>query len=187
NRSPELVPDGLLGAGAVRALNALRFRASPPRRARALRPLTRPLGPWPRLDRCYGRSGFVRYECVVGLGHEDALHRIVRHVARRAVPVPAATLQRLGAAGTGLLSFPLPGWALALDIPASASGLGRFLDELDEEVAAAGGRVNLAQDARLRPGLLEAMYPRLAEFRAVRAELDPDGVITSDLARRLAL
>ncbi|WP_345651516.1 FAD-binding oxidoreductase [Streptomyces tremellae] len=182
-----LVPDGLLGTGAARALNALRFRAAPPRRSRRLWPLTRPLAPPPRLDRAYGRSGFVRYECAVGSGHEDALHRIARAVARRGLPVAAAALQRLGAEGSGLLSFPLPGWALALDIPASARGLGRFLDELDEEVARAGGRVCLAHDARLRPDLLAEMYPRVAEFRAARAALDPAGVLTSDLARRLAL
>jgi decaprenylphospho-beta-D-ribofuranose 2-oxidase len=31
------------------------------------------------------------------------------------------------------------------------------------------------------------MYPRLPEFRALRRELDPDGVFVSDLARRLGL
>jgi decaprenylphospho-beta-D-ribofuranose 2-oxidase len=31
------------------------------------------------------------------------------------------------------------------------------------------------------------MYPRLDDFRALRAELDPRGVFVSDLARRLAL
>jgi decaprenylphospho-beta-D-ribofuranose 2-oxidase len=31
------------------------------------------------------------------------------------------------------------------------------------------------------------MYPRLDAFRQLRADLDPRGVFTSDLARRLAL
>jgi decaprenylphospho-beta-D-ribofuranose 2-oxidase len=31
------------------------------------------------------------------------------------------------------------------------------------------------------------MYPRLEEFRAVRKRVDPEGVFTSDLARRLEL
>ena len=31
------------------------------------------------------------------------------------------------------------------------------------------------------------MYPRIPEWQAVRRRLDPDGVVTSDLARRLGL
>ena len=45
----------------------------------------------------------------------------------------------------------------------------------------------LAKDARLDPSLLAAMYPRLGELAAVRARLDPDGVLDSDLARRLGI
>jgi decaprenylphospho-beta-D-ribofuranose 2-oxidase len=66
-------------------------------------------------------------------------------------------------------------------------GLAAFLDELDDEVAAAGGRVYLAKDARLRPDVLARMYPRLDAFRDLRTRYDPRGAITSDLARRLGV
>ena len=66
-------------------------------------------------------------------------------------------------------------------------GLARFLDGLDAEVAAAGGRVCLAQDSRTRAETAAAMYPRLGAFRELRAELDPTDAFRSDLARRLGL
>jgi decaprenylphospho-beta-D-ribofuranose 2-oxidase len=47
--------------------------------------------------------------------------------------------------------------------------------------------VYLSKDSRLRPDLLAAMYPRLDEWRKVRASLDPDQLLQSDLARRLSL
>jgi decaprenylphospho-beta-D-ribofuranose 2-oxidase len=96
-------------------------------------------------------------------------------------------LKRFGPADDGYLSFPAAGWTLALDFPAGTPGLDRLLDRLDDDVIAAGGRVYLAKDSRVSREALEAMYPRLAEFRALRADIDPDGLLVSDLSRRLRL
>ncbi|MFG2114007.1 FAD-binding protein [Streptomyces sp. NPDC048718] len=134
-----------------------------------------------------GRGGFVRYEFAVGHGHEETLRRVVGRIAARGCARSPGVLKRFGETGPGLLSFPLPGWTLAVDLPASHDGLGGFLDTLDEEIAAAGGRVRLAEDARLRPDLVESMYPGLGAFRELRAALDPGAVFVSDLARRLGL
>ncbi len=76
---------------------------------------------------------------------------------------------------------------LALDLQVGPPQVGPVLDELDEVVAEAGGRVYLAKDARLRPELLPVMYPRLDEWRGVQAKVDPAGVLRSDLDRRLGL
>ncbi|MFE1438006.1 FAD-binding protein [Streptomyces sp. NPDC058739] len=187
---PGLLPGGLLNRSTVGWYNALRFHGAPRARTGELQRLGtffHPLDAVPHWNRVYGRGGCVQYQFVVPYDREDALRRIVSRLSERRCPSFPAVLQRFGEAGPGWLSFPAPGWTLALGVPARLPGLGALLDELDEEVAAAGGRVCLAKDSRVRPGLLPAMYPRLDDFRALRAELDPRGVFTSDLSRRLAL
>ncbi|MFI6852089.1 FAD-binding protein [Streptomyces sp. NPDC050416] len=188
--APGVLPEGLLTRTTVGLFNELWYRKAPRSRTGRLQRISaffHPLDGVPHWNRVYGRGGFVQYQFVVGYGQEDALRRIVRRISERRCPSFLAVLKRFGESDPGWLSFPVPGWTLALDIPAGLPGLGAFLDELDEEVAAAGGRVYLAKDARLRPELLAAMYPRLDDFRALRAELDPHGVFVSDLARRLHL
>ncbi|MFF9159446.1 FAD-binding protein [Streptomyces longwoodensis] len=188
--APRHLPGNLLTRRSVGAFNELWYRRAPRLRRGELQTIAaffHPLDGVPHWNRIYGRGGFVQYQFVVGYGQEDALRRIVDRIAARRCPSFLAVLKRFGDADPGWLSFPRPGWTLALDVPAALPGLGAFLDELDEQVAAAGGRVYLAKDSRLRPELLAAMYPRLDDFRALRAELDPRGVFVSDLARRLSL
>ncbi|MFC8827213.1 FAD-binding protein [Streptomyces sp. NPDC057137] len=188
--APSYVPEGLLGRTTVGLFNELWYRGAPRRRTGELQRISaffHPLDGVPHWNRLYGRGGFVRYQFVVGDDQEDALIRIVRRIVRRGCPSLLALLKRFGVGDPGWLSFPMAGWSLSLDIPTGGTGLGPFLDELDEDVAAAGGRVCLAKDSRLRPELLAAMYPRLDEFRALRAELDPRGVFVSDLSRRLSI
>lgn len=138
-------------------------------------------------NRLYGPRGFVQYQFVV----PDAAADLVRHSLEALQRIGAASflavLKRFGPGNPGPLSFPAPGWTLALDLPAGVTGLARVLDDLDDRVAGAGGRLYLAKDGRMRPALLSAMYPRLARWQAVRDSMDPEHVMSSDLARRMGL
>jgi decaprenylphospho-beta-D-ribofuranose 2-oxidase len=195
SRSPALhVPRGfpaaLLRPAGMRAFNALRWHASPRRergRAVALAPYFFPLDALGEWNRLYGQSGLVQYQLAMPARREAELRRCFELMRRRRLPVYLAVFKRFGPAFGGPLSFPLEGWTLAVDLPAAAPGLAAALDELDEIVAAAGGRVYLSKDARLRRDVLAAMYPGLDEFHAQRARVDPEGVLRSDLARRLGL
>jgi decaprenylphospho-beta-D-ribofuranose 2-oxidase len=174
----------------VAAFNEAWFRRAPRSRRRTFEPIGRffhPLDGVAGWNRLYGPRGFVQYQFVVPFAAGEAVRAVLERLSRARVASFLAVLKRFGPAGEGMLSFPSAGWTLALDIRAGVPGLGELLDELDGLVAGAGGRVYLAKDGRLRPDLLDVMYPRLAEWRAVRRRVDPDGLLCSDLARRLHL
>jgi decaprenylphospho-beta-D-ribofuranose 2-oxidase len=102
-------------------------------------------------------------------------------------PVFLAVLKRFGPGCPGPLSFPRPGWTLAVDVPAGFGGLSRLLDSLDETVTEAAGNVYLAKDSRLRPQLLPELYPQLDVWHELRERVDPDRRWQSDMSRRLGL
>ena len=187
---PHGIPGSLLNTATVGAFNALWYHKAPCERRGQLQKISsffHPLDGLPEWNRIYGARGFLQYQFVVPQQEHAALRRIVETISRHRCPAFLAVLKRFGPADPGWLSFPMPGWTLALDIPTALPGLDRLLDTLDEHVLGAGGRVYLAKDSRLRPQTLEAMYPRLDDFRQLRARIDPHRRFTSDLARRLDL
>jgi decaprenylphospho-beta-D-ribofuranose 2-oxidase len=187
---PEWWPGGLLRPASVRAFNELRFRRTPRRERGRPEPIGAHMFPldalssWPRL---YGREGFVQYQPVVPLGREDVLRAIIERLRQSRVPCYLCVLKDFGPANPAPLSFPIAGWTITLDLPKAAPGLDPLLHTFDELVAGAGGRVYLSKDARMRRDALEAMYPRLDEWRTMRDHADPDGMWRSDLALRTGL
>lgn len=187
---PAGVPGLRVPRRAVAALNPVRYHRSPAVDTVNFEPLDRFLFPLDALagwNLLYGPSGFVQHQFVVPFAAGDVVRQALELVRDAGCPPFLAVLKRMGAGDAGPLSFPMPGWTLALDFPASAAGLAGALDRIDELVAGAGGRVYLAKDARLRPELVEVMYPGLDRWRAVQQGVDPAGVLTSDLGRRLGL
>ena len=188
--APSGFPPGLINRYTVRLANEAWYRKAPRLRQGELQTIGQffhPLDGIRNWNRVYGPGGFRQYQYVVPFGAEAAVRRSFEMVSGHPAPSFVTVLKRFGAGDQGLLSFPAPGWTLALDFPARTPGLEPLLDQLDQLVVQHGGRVYLAKDSRVPGGLLEDMYPRLPEFRKVRAEIDPSGTLASDLSRRLGL
>ncbi len=180
----------LVGRATVRAFNELWFRKAPAHRRTSFESASTffyPLDAVGNWNRLYGPKGFLQYQFVVPFGREDVLLDAASRLTRAPAPVSLAVLKRFGPGDCGPLAFPIAGWTLTADMPAGDPMLGAYLDALDDSVAAAGGRVYLAKDARMRGEALRAMYPRLEEWREVRAKADPQDLLRSDLSVRLGL
>ncbi len=189
-RAPRTCPPGLVNKYTVALANEFWYRKAPRRRygeIQSIGAFFHPLDGIRDWNTVYGPGGFRQYQFVVPFGAEHVLRSSLERISAAGAPSFVTVLKRFGPGDDGYLSFPLPGWTLALDFPARTPGLAGLLDRLDADVLAAGGRVYLAKDSRVSPEVFAAMYPRLADFRAVRAEVDPDGLLASDLSRRLGL
>lgn len=183
-------PPGLVNRYSVALANEAWYRKAPRRREGEIQTIGaffHPLDGIRNWNRVYGPGGFRQYQFVVPFGQETVVRRSVERISQARAPSFVTVLKRFGPGDDGVLSFPMPGWTLALDFPARTPGLLGLLRWLDDQVLAAGGRVYLAKDSRVSADVLAGMYPRLDEFRDLRAKLDPAGTLASDLSRRLAL
>jgi decaprenylphospho-beta-D-ribofuranose 2-oxidase len=183
-------PSGLLNPLTIKLFNEAWFRSAPSHRARQAQSLStffHPLDGVRDWNRLYGRRGFVQYQFCVPDDAGETVVEAIRQLSASRVPSFLAVLKRFGASNPGPLSFPMPGWTLALDLPVGPAKLAGVLDDLDELVLGAGGRLYFAKDARLGPDKIRAMYPRLDEFLSIKHRVDPENRLTSDLARRLHL
>jgi decaprenylphospho-beta-D-ribofuranose 2-oxidase len=188
--APGAVPPGLINRYTVGVANAVWYRKAPRHRLAELQTIGsffHPLDAIRNWNAVYGPGGFRQYQYVVPFGQEAAVRRSFELTSAARAPSFVTVLKRFGAGDEGLLSFPIAGWTLALDFPARTPGLAALLADLDRLVLDAGGRVYLAKDSRVPRATLGQMYPRLEEFRKLRAQLDPGQLLASDLSRRLGL
>jgi decaprenylphospho-beta-D-ribofuranose 2-oxidase len=187
---PFVAPPKLLNPLTVRAFNEVWYRRAPRRRrghVATIPAFFHPLDAIHDWNRGYGPAGFLQWQCVVPIEAGETMRHIIEAFSASATTSLVNVLKRFGPGNEGMLSFPQPGWTLSVDLSADAPGLARLLDRLDDEVLAAGGRLYLAKDSRMRPSTMEAGYARLDEWRAVRRRVDPDGILQHDLGRRLGL
>ncbi|WP_033927441.1 FAD-binding protein [Sphingomonas sp. 35-24ZXX] len=181
-------PDFALSGFNVKLFNQFYYAMQRPGDALVgLDPYFYPLDALTDWNRIYGRQGFVQYQCVLPLATSEAgLRRLLAAISAAGAGSFLAVLKRMGPASFGMLSFPMEGYTLALDFPATPANFA-LLETLDSITADHGGRVYLSKDARMPPQMVTQGYPRLPEFRELRSRYGLDQRFSSLLSQRLGL
>ncbi|MDJ0319934.1 FAD-binding oxidoreductase [Pseudarthrobacter sp. PS3-L1] len=184
--------NGIINQASTKAANTLRWHYQTNPHARIVH-FTQALTPLDKTDlwpAAFGRQGLIQYQFALPTVSEKNIPSIF-HWLQSIRTVPAlAVLKYFGESSKGLLSFPQPGWTLALDFPAATPSLKTTLTALtalDKVIAAAGGRIYLAKDNRLSAHMLPLMYPHLQHWQTIRSEMDPEQKMDSLLNQRLNL
>ena len=188
--APSFFPNGILNKFTIRAFNKAWFKKSPKLQTELLQdigPFFHPLDGIKNWNRMYGTKGFIQYQFVVPDDSYHLIHKALELLKEIETPSFLTVLKRFGPNNLSFLSFPIKGWTLAVDIPASLPHLQKTLCYLDEKVAEAGGRIYLAKDCRQSPEILKSTYKRLNEWRRIKQEMDPNNIFCSDLSKRLEI
>jgi FAD/FMN-containing dehydrogenase len=114
--------------------------------------------PWNRL---FGPRGFYQLQAVFpDECARDGVTAICERLWHAELPVPLCVLKKFSAMESpGLLSFPMAGTSIALDVP-NTNVARDTLKAIIADVVAAGGRIYPAKDVLMTPAEFHRMYPQ---------------------------
>ena len=158
------VPSGALNRFTLRALNTIYYHRQRRKVRHSLVHFDRffyPLDVVSSWHRVYGRRGFFQYQCVVPFADgEMVMRELLGAVGHSRQASFLAVIKSFGhGRQPGWLSFPRPGFTLALDFPNRGERTLRLFDELDRIVVTAGGAVYPAKDARMSAATFRCSFP----------------------------
>ncbi len=144
----------------------------------------------PEFKRAYGPGGLIQYQPFIPKETAgDAFRDILSLCQRRGLPNYLTVLKR-HKPDDFLMTYAVDGFSLAMDFRVTSANRQRLTwltRELDEIVLAAGGRFYFAKDSTLRPEVARAYLgdETIARFHELKHRCDPDGLLQTDLWRRV--
>ncbi|NVB41920.1 FAD-binding oxidoreductase [Pseudenhygromyxa sp. WMMC2535] len=138
-------------------------------------------------NRIYGKAGFTQYQCVLPRSAGNgAARRFLEVLSKQSGGTSfLCVIKDCGPQSQAMLSFPMPGISIALDIPVRKDTQA-LIDALDRQTLEEGGRIYLTKDAFTRAEHFRAMDgERLDAFMAVRRRWDPQLRLRSAQSVRL--
>ena len=144
----------------------------------------------PDWKKAYGPSGLIQYQPFIPKETAyDAFSEILALCKHRGLPNYLTVLKR-HRPDDFLMSYAVDGFSMAMDFRVTKENRQRLIwltKELDDIVIRAGGRFYLAKDSTLRPEVAEAYLgkERIDQFKALKERCDPEGILETDLWRRV--
>jgi decaprenylphospho-beta-D-ribofuranose 2-oxidase len=122
----------------------------------------------------------------------DAREAIVEllGICRSSPCPPVTTILRVHKPDDCLISFSEDGYSLNFEFhpkTRNETASREAVDRLIDATVRRGGKIHLAKDQVLRPEQFYRVYPRYKDLLAIKQQIDPDGLFTSDLARRVGI
>jgi FAD/FMN-containing dehydrogenase len=144
----------------------------------------------PNWELAYGRGGLIQYQSFLPKESAEAAWREMLALSlKRGLPSYLGVTKR-HRPDRFLLSHAVDGFSLALDFKVTNTNrarLSQMLQEFDRIALEAGGRFYFAKNSETSPEstLRFLGQETVAEFRRLKKRCDPDGLLESDLYRRV--
>lgn len=139
----------------------------------------------------YLPDGFIQYQVFVPKEQARSVFGSLIQMSQEVKLEPFLGVMKRHRKDSFLVSHGVEGYSLALDYKVTEQSwpeLQALCHRMNDAVLAGGGRFYWAKDSTLRPQDVAAyLGPNLEELRKLKADLDPTGLFSSELARRLQL
>ncbi len=187
---PFVLPDFAISRFTVSLFNSLLYGIQPSTMRRKIEhPETffYPLDAIRNWNRLYGSRGFTQYQCVIpDAAGPEGVKSFLNLLRRTGGSSMLSVIKDCGEEGEGLLSFPMKGTTVALDLPVRDETQS-IVDTLNAHLIELGGRVYLAKDRFTTAADYRRMDKRIDAWREVKGKYDPKGRLRSAQSARLEL
>jgi decaprenylphospho-beta-D-ribofuranose 2-oxidase len=146
----------------------------------------------PNWRNAYLPLGFIQYQSFVPKEHARQVFELQIKMQQQVGLESYLAVMKRHRPDRFLFSHAVDGYSLALDFKVTRKNwpkLRTLCHEMNDLVLKAGGRFYFAKDSTLRPQDVRDYLgaETLAKFADLKLQLDPDGVLTSELARRVKI
>lgn len=144
----------------------------------------------PNWKRAYGKGGLIQYQPFVPAATAHNVYSECLRWSQRKGFVPYLGVFKRHRPDPFLMTYAQDGWSMAMDFKVTAANRAELWEhcrELTEIVLEGGGRFYFAKDLVIGPRDAERMFPaeNLQRFLELKAELDPEGLLVTDMWRRV--